>query len=306
MLRTLVPNGWEQPILDMLECLTITSLQNARVKQVVKLRDRRSRERSGEFIIEGYRGILRAHKNHYPITDLFICPQLFKGENEYALIRDCQTGGARIIDVPAHVFGKMAYRDRPEGLLAVAPQRRLGLQDLPPSSPPQLYVVAERIEKPGNLGTMLRSADATSVDAILLCDKQTDLFNPNVVRASTGALFSVPVADADSQATAQWLERANCRIVAATPHAEKRYDQVDLVQPVAIAVGAEQYGLSDFWMERADLRVRIPMMGMSDSLNVATATTILLYEVLRQRINAGLADDPGKAAGLGHHRLTAR
>lgn len=274
--------------------LQITSLQNPRIKHVVKLRDRRPRETAGQFIIEGYRGISRACDQSFALTELYISPELFKGLNEDALIARCIAAGARLIQVPPHVFGKMAYRDKPEGLLAVAPQKRLTLADLPAPHANSLYIIAEGIEKPGNLGTMLRSADATGVDAILLCDKRTDLFNPNVVRASTGALFSVAVAEDEPAAIADWLESAGCRILAATPHATDRYDQVDLSGPVAIAVGAEQYGLTDFWLKRATVRARIPMMGMADSLNVATATTILLYEALRQRLAARLCADPGR------------
>ncbi|MDT8391005.1 MAG: RNA methyltransferase [Lentisphaeria bacterium] len=278
----------------MTESLLITSLQNPRVKHVVKLRDRRPREQAGQFIIEGYRGILRACQQGCPVLELYICPELFKGDNEDALIARCVAAGARLIHVPPHVFGKMAYRDKPEGLLAVAPQKRLAVADLPVPGKAGLFIIAEGIEKPGNLGTMLRSADATGVDAILLCDKRTDLFNPNVVRASTGALFSVPVAEDEPAVIADWLEAAGCAILAATPHAEKRYDQIDLTGPVALAMGAEQYGLTDFWLERATVRARIPMLGMADSLNVATATTILLYETLRQRLAAGMCVDPGR------------
>lgn len=273
--------------------LLITSLQNPRIKHVTKLRDRRPRERAGQFIIEGFRGISRACEQNVELLELYISPELFKGDNEDALIARCVAAGARIVQVPPHVFGKMAYRDKPEGLLAVAPQKRRAVAGLPVPGKDGLFIIAEGIEKPGNLGTMLRSADATGVDAILLCDKRTDLFNPNVVRASTGALFSVPVAEDDPAVIADWLESAGCMILAATPHATDRYDQIDLRGPVALAMGAEQYGLTDFWLERTTAHVRIPMMGMADSLNVATATTILLYEVLRQRIAAGMRADPG-------------
>lgn len=230
------------------------------------------------------------------MLELFICPELFRGENEGALIDRCEALGAGVIRVATHVFAKMAYRDRPEGLLAVAPQIRPGFADIRKSSAPHLLILAESIEKPGNLGTMLRSADATGVGGIILCDKQTDPFNPNVVRASTGALFSVPVIEATAGQAEAWLRSNACRVVAATPHASLRHDQADLTGPVAIAVGAEQYGLTEYWMQRAEVHVRMPMLGMTDSLNVATATTILLYEAIRQRIAAGLIEDPG--AGL--------
>jgi TrmH family RNA methyltransferase len=143
--------------------------------------------------------------------------------------------------------------------------------------------VAEAIEKPGNLGTMLRSADAAGVDALILCDRCTDLFNPNVVRASIGTLFTVPVAEGTSDEVLQWLRDKGIVLLAATPHTDSVYAEVDLTGPVAITVGTEQYGLSDRWMAQADLKVKIPMFGQADSLNVATATTLFLFEAVRQR-----------------------
>jgi len=143
--------------------------------------------------------------------------------------------------------------------------------------------VAEAIEKPGNLGTILRSSDAVGVDGLIVCDKCTDVYNPNVVRASVGTLFTVPVYETQGQQTIDWLREHQISIVAATPSAQIEYSQVDLTQPIAIAVGTEQLGLSDLWMKQADIQVRIPMLGVADSLNVAMATTLLLYEALRQR-----------------------
>ncbi|MGQ9661298.1 MAG: RNA methyltransferase [Kiritimatiellia bacterium] len=146
-----------------------------------------------------------------------------------------------------------------------------------------LVVVAEAIEKPGNLGTILRSADATGVTAVLVCDRCTDINNPNVVRASIGTLFSLPVVETTSAEALVWLRAHKIQIVAASPHATQKYTEVDLRGPTAIVVGTEQYGLSPTWLEAAHVRVRIPMLGQADSLNVAAATTILLYEVVRQR-----------------------
>ena len=143
--------------------------------------------------------------------------------------------------------------------------------------------MAEAVEKPGNLGSILRSADAAGVDGLVICDKCTDIYNPNVIRASTGALFSVPLAEASGQETFQWLRENGIQILAATPHARQIYTEVDMTGPVAIVVGTEQCGLTELWMEHSDLPVRIPMLGKIDSLNVATATTILLYEAARQR-----------------------
>jgi len=260
----------------------ITSAQNPRLRQTARLRDRSPRDEAQQFLIEGYRCVRRALEGGQPITELFICPELYQGVNEPQLVADCQARGARVFQLPPHLFGKLAYRDRPEGLLGVAPQRHLRLDDLPAGDPPFL-VVAEAIEKPGNLGTILRSADATGVDGLILCDRCTDLFNPNVVRASTGTLFSVPVAECTTAEALDWLRARHVRILAATPHAQTVFTETDMRGPLAIVVGSEQYGLSEGWLGAADAQVRIPMLGMADSLNVATATTLLLYEVARQR-----------------------
>jgi TrmH family RNA methyltransferase len=265
-----------------LRALPITSLQNPRVKAVVGLRQRADRDAHGEMIIEGYREIKRALDNRHSPSALFYCTELFMGSNEPALIRHCEEAGAELFECTDPVFRKMSYRDRPEGLLAVAPQVRGTLADL--SLPPHpLLVIAEAIEKPGNLGTILRSADAAGVNAVIVCDRCTDINNPNVVRASIGTLFSVPVVEASSEETLAWLRAHGIQILAATPHTEFEYDEVDLTRGTALVVGTEQVGLSEKWMNEADLKVRIPMLGQADSLNVAAATTILLYEAVRQR-----------------------
>ena len=180
------------------------------------------------------------------------------------------------------MFLKISYRDRPGGLLGIAPQVHLSLLDLQLKKNPFL-VIAESIEKPGNLGTILRSCDAAGVDAVIVCDPTTDIHNPNVVRSSVGTLFTLPVIEADSFETLAFLKERSISVVAATPHAKLEFTKTDLSGPVAIAVGTEQYGLSDQWMKEADISVKIPMFGVADSLNVASATTLMLYEVVRQR-----------------------
>jgi TrmH family RNA methyltransferase len=144
-------------------------------------------------------------------------------------------------------------------------------------------VVAEAIEKPGNLGTILRSSDGAGVDAVIVCDRCTDINNPNVVRSSVGTLFTMPVVEASTADTLTWLRTRGIRVVATTPHTDCLYSDADLAGPVAIVVGTEQYGLTETWLAQADVEVRIPMLGTADSLNVASATTILLYEARRQR-----------------------
>lgn len=263
----------------------ITSLQNPRIKRVVKLRKRSCRDEEGILIIEGYREIKRALENNHPPSALFYCTDLFQGSNEPALIEQCRAAGADILPCASTVFQKIAYRDRPEGLLALAPQIHYDLEALQLPDRP-LLLIAEHIEKPGNLGTMLRSADAAGVDAVIVCDRCTDINNPNVVRASIGTLFTLPVVDAASERVSAWLLERNIQVVAATPHTEKSYTELDYTQGTAILVGAEQFGLSDFWMKNAKAQVRIPMLGQCDSLNVAAAATILLYEAVRQRMNA--------------------
>lgn len=262
--------------------LHLSSAQNPRVKLAVSLRDRRDRDREQLFLIEGYRELRRALENRFPVRELFVCPELFQGENEPALIAGLRAAGTRICTTTAPVFAKMAYRDRPEGLLGIAAQQHRPLAALP-AAPTPLLLVAVAIEKPGNLGTILRSADATGVTGLVVCDECTDLYNPNVVRASTGTLFTVPTAEARTPETLAWLRARGIRILAATPHTDRLYTDVDMGVPLAVVVGCEMVGLSDQWLAAADLRVRIPMLGQADSLNVATATTILLYEAVRQR-----------------------
>lgn len=249
----------------------ITSTQNPGVKEVVKLRDRRARNRSGLFLIEGYRELLRACDGKVDFDRLYICEELFLGSNEPDLIARFPN----VIRCSKEVFAKLSYRDRPDGLLGVAKQRHRTLDDLTGS----LFLVAEAIEKPGNLGTMLRSADAVGADGVIVCDRGTDIHNPNVVRASVGTLFTVPVVECASQEAIDWFKERQIPIIAATPAAEVLYSDVDLRG--AIAIGTEQLGLSDLWLNQADLTVRLPMKGCADSLNAAMAATVLLYEAIR-------------------------
>jgi TrmH family RNA methyltransferase len=267
---------------NLSDAIDITSPANPRIKDLVRLRDGTHRRRMGLVLIEGYRELTRALASGITLDELYVCPEFFLGDNEGALIEAARKTGARLYRLSKPPFEKISYRDRPDGLIATAPKLGLTLEQLTLTANP-LLIVAERIEKPGNLGTILRSADAVGVDAVIVCDPTTDINNPNVVRASTGTLFTVPVAESDGATALSWLRERGIKILAATPHAEAIYTEVDLSGPVAIAVGAEQYGLTDTWMEQADIKVRIPMAGVADSLNVATATTVLLFEATRQR-----------------------
>jgi RNA methyltransferase, TrmH family len=260
----------------------MTSAQNPKVKLAVRLKERRARDESGLFLIEGYRELRRAVDAGVSLVHLFFCPELFLGDNEGILIKQTQEMGAETHLCAQTLFEKLSYRDRPDGLLGIAVQMRYPLAALF-TMDPSLLVVAEAIEKPGNLGTILRSADAAGADGVIVCDRCTDVYNPNVVRASVGTLFTRPVVEAQGGETLFLLRQKKIAVIAATPSAKLKFTDADFRKPVAIVVGTEQLGLSDPWMQAADIHVCIPMQGVADSLNVAMATTLLLYEVLRQR-----------------------
>jgi TrmH family RNA methyltransferase len=261
---------------------SISSSANPRIKELVRLRTRRERDRSGLFLIEGYRELSRALAGGVSLAALYCCPALYLGGNDDALVEQARQTGAEVLTVAEAPFHKASYRDRPEGLLAVARQFPTDLERLHPGTDP-LFLAVEGIEKPGNLGTMLRTAEAAGAAAVIVCDPTTDPFNPNVVRASLGTLFSIPLAVADTQTALAWLRRCGVRTVATTPSATLAHWEADLTGPVAVAVGSEQYGLSDSWIEAADQRVLIPMPGSVDSLNAAMAAGIVLFEAVRQR-----------------------
>jgi len=256
------------------------------VKHLVRLRNRRTRDAESRFVIEGYRELSRAVAKRIAIEEIGYCRRLFLGSNEPALLAEAEANGAILVEYAEAPFRKVSYRDRPEGLIAVARQFPTGLEDLPRLDEP-LILLVESIEKPGNLGTMLRTADAAGIDAVIVADQTTDPFNPNVVRASIGCLFVVPVAVADSTEAIAWLRRRHVRLIATSPSAEHTHWDTRYSGACAIAVGSEQYGLSSTVLDAADELVRIPMHGDVDSLNAAMAAGVVLYEALRQRTAHG-------------------
>jgi TrmH family RNA methyltransferase len=260
----------------------ITSLQNQRIKFARTLRTRNKREKSGLTLLEGYRAVSRSLECGIEFQECFFSPALFLGKNEKPLLAKIAETGAEVTEVTEDVIKKIAYRDRPEGIIAVVKSKKHTLDEIPVKEN-GLYIIAESIEKPGNLGSILRSADAAAVDGVIVCDKCTDIYNPNVITASTGALFSVNIAEATAEETLVWLKKHKISTLAATPEAEEIYYNTDLTGKVAVVVGTEQYGLTDFWKNSADINVKIPMLGYIDSLNVATATTVILFETARQR-----------------------
>jgi TrmH family RNA methyltransferase len=261
---------------------TITSLQNDRIKDLVRLRNRRERDLKKRTLIEEPLVIRRALAAAYPLESLFFCPERVPPEHADLLDELLDRPALELVQVSAPVSDKIAYRDQSEGLLLVAPQVTRDLASLVlPASP--LLVVLDNVEKPGNLGAVLRVADGAGVDAVIVCETGTDLFNPNVLRASRGAFFAVPTIATDPSAALAFLRTHGIAAVATSPVADHRWDQIGLTGPTAVILGAEHDGLGLDWLSRADLTVGIPMLGTGDSLNVSTSAAILLYEAVRQR-----------------------
>jgi len=264
------------------EPLIITSLQNDRIKDLVRLRTRRERDRSGLTLIEEPLVITRALDAGYPLQTLFFCPERVASEFTDVLDRLLDLTGMEHIKVNEPVMDKISYREQAEGLLVVAPQLTLSLEDLD-LPPDPLLVVLEGVEKPGNLGAVLRVADGAGAHAVIVCGGGTDLFNPNVMRASRGAFFSVPTVAANTDAVLEFLRSRAIAAVATSPVADHRWDEIGLTGPTALVLGAEHDGLGPEWLARADLTVGIPMFGVGDSLNVSTSAAVLLFEAVRQR-----------------------
>ncbi|HBR14861.1 MAG TPA: RNA methyltransferase [Candidatus Omnitrophica bacterium] len=268
---------------------SIISLTNLRIKHLVKLRTHGPKERQGLTIVEGGREILRAFEAKVPFKELYVCRE--QGESSIGLeemggkesfIKKIAALKVPVFEVSKSVFAKISYGERREGLLALCAPRPLSLEQLHRKENP-LYVIVETVEKPGNLGAILRTADGVGVDGVIVCDAQTDIYNPNVIRASLGTVFCVEVAVTSTRESVRFLKERDIRICAAVPCAKNVYSQVNMKGPLAIVLGSEQKGLSDLWASQADIQVRIPMKGKADSLNVSTAAAILLYEALRQR-----------------------
>lgn len=261
----------------------ITSPANARLKALAALRRRRGRDGAGRTLLEGYDELALGLSAGLAPYELFYCPELMLApDQQQDVVAACRAAGASITRLSRAAFEKVAYREGADGFLAVVPQPGAVVQDLDLGVDP-LLLIAEGVEKPGNLGAMLRTADAAGVDAVIAADPVTDWGNPNVIRGSKGTVFSVPVAHASTQDTLRWARDRGVRVVATTPDTDTLHTEVDLTGPVAIAVGTEKQGLTPDLLAAADVRVRIPMVGRANSLNVATSAAIVLYEAVRQR-----------------------
>lgn len=263
--------------------LEITSPSNPRLKAIVGLRRRRAREQSGQTVVEGFEELSLALDAGVLPEAVFHCPELMGDANAGAdLVERARDVGAQVVRVSRTAFERTAYREGPDGILALVPAIGMPVADLvvPDDS---IVLVCEGIEKPGNLGAMLRTADAAGVSAVIAADPVTDWGNPNVVRGSKGTVFSVPVASGTLEEVLAWLRAHGRRFVATTPDTDLLHTDADLTGPIAIGVGAEKPGHTAAALDAADVRIRIPMSGLANSLNVATSAAIVVYEAVRQR-----------------------
>ena len=264
---------------------TITSAQNPKIKALLQLQQKSSCRREQQlFIVEGRRELMHCLSRGYQADTLFVCPEILKAEQEYdnllAVMPSC-----KCIYVSPNVYDRIAYRGGTEGVVATIRMKTHGLDTLPTveEGHAPLYVVLESVEKPGNLGAILRSADAAGVDAVIVCDPLTDLYNPNLIRSSLGGIFSVPTVACTSTECIQHFKSKGIRILTAQLQDSSLYYDTDMTVPTAIVMGTEATGLTPQWREAADAHIRIPMLGILDSLNVSVSAAILMFEAVRQR-----------------------
>jgi RNA methyltransferase, TrmH family len=264
----------------------ITSSANDRLKAVRRLVRRRDR---GVFLIEGHRQLRRALAANAVVCDVYSAPELHLGDEDARLVALAERRGARVVEVGAGAFRSISGGVRPDGLLAIVERWPTSLSSLPRPSAP-LLLVAQGIERPGNLGTIVRTACSSGATALVACDTRTDVFHPDTVRGSVGALFDLPLAECKTDDALPWLREHGVGIVVATPDARRSVWEADLTGPVAIVVGSERHGVSEAWRRAADEALAIPMPGPSDSLNVAVAAGIVLFEAVRQRSERQVSD----------------
>lgn len=261
---------------------TVTSAQNPKIKELLALQEKsRLRREKSLFIVEGKRELGHCLNAGFKPRTFFICREMLAaGEWEHFLSK--AGDNCHIIEVPEHLYCKIAYRGSTEGIIAEIEARDTGLEDLTLKENP-LIIVLESVEKPGNLGAVLRSADAAGADAVIVCDPLTDLYNPNLIRASIGAVFSRQTATATSADTIKWLKSNHIQILTAQLQDSEWYYDRPMTGGTAIVMGTEATGLTDIWRQAADAHIKIPMLGELDSLNVSVSAAILLFEAVRQR-----------------------
>jgi len=262
--------------------MLITSLQNPRIKQVLKLRTSRARKLRGLTLIDGSREILTAFRSGADLQEIFVCPRFFDQHAYGFLLRQAAVKRIPVHEVSPRIYAKLSFGDREDGLVAVCHPRRWQLNDCD-FSRISLCLILEGIEKPGNLGAILRTADAAGVQAMLVTETKTDIYHPNVIRASMGTVFRVPAVICGNLEAHKLLQENGLQIIATVCQADTVYTDIRFLDPTAIVLGSEEKGLSRFWTTHADWQVKIPMQGSADSLNVSVSAALLVYEALRQR-----------------------
>ena len=260
----------------------ILSTSNSKIKRVVALQEKHSlRVQQNCFVVEGVRELLSCIQNDFAIETLFFCSQIIQEELLFPFTNGLDKNA--IWEVSENVYQRIAYRSGSEGVIAIVRSKFLSLDEIKFINPNQLIIVAEGVEKPGNLGAILRTADAVGADAVLFCNCSTDLYNPNLIRASLGGVFTQQIVCCSSNKAIEWLKSNNIKIFTAQLQDSDYYYNTDMVHSCAIVVGSEADGLSQLWREASDEKILIPMQGQLDSLNVSISTAILCYEALRQR-----------------------
>jgi len=266
-----------------MEDFYIQSRQNDQVKNLVKLRERKHRDRQSRFLVEGLREIGHALTAGFEITHLYYCTDFFPSAAHNTFIeQQKEKASFACIGMSADAFTKASQREGPDGLIAIAIQQSNVLSDHKLCEKP-LLLVLEGIEKPGNLGAILRSADGAGVDAVILVDCVLDLYNPNAIRSSQGLVFALPIVATDRATLSAWLDAHGILCCATTPDTDQLHWEVDYAQGIALLMGSESDGLTPYWLDKAAHKIRIPMAGQADSLNVAAAAAVCLYEARRQR-----------------------
>ncbi|RPD90758.1 RNA methyltransferase [Aureibaculum marinum] len=255
----------------------ITSLQNSLIKKILQLQNKsRVRKNTGHFVIEGKREISLALKGNYTLTQVLYCETIYKDNN-------LEFFDTEIIKISREIYQKLAQRDSTEGIIAIAESKNNSLSNLKLKSKSPLLLVAEAPEKPGNIGALLRTADAANVDAVLIANPKTDVYNPNIIRSSVGCVFTKQIATGTTSEIIEFLKEQNCAIYCAALTASKPYQTIDYTKSTAIVVGTEATGLSDEWLTNSTQNIIIPMQGQIDSLNVSVSAAILIFEAKRQR-----------------------
>lgn len=256
----------------------ITSTQNPKIKSLLLLEKPRERKKQSVFVVEGRKEVMYALKAGYQIQNIFFCEDIISAQE----LIELKLNDRLLIPVSREVFDKIAVRESSGGMIAIADQKSHNLDDIKLKNNP-LLLILESVEKPGNLGAILRTADAAGVDAVIICDPQTDFYNPNVIRSSVGCVFTKQIASATSEETIHWLKKNNVNIFCTYLRASKPYYETDFIGPSAIVMGTEATGLSDGWVKNATSNIIIPMQGVIDSMNVSTAAAVVIFEALRQR-----------------------